>query len=58
LQQRSSPNPISIQVPTAAELNGDFSSLLASHIALFNPATGAPYPGNIINTPIDTLSGN
>ncbi len=57
LQQRSSPNPISIQVPTAAELNGDFSSLLANHIALFNPATGAPYPGNIINTPINTLSG-
>ena len=55
LQQRSSPNPISIQVPTAAELNGDFSSLLAKGIALYNPATGAPYPGNIINTPIDTL---
>ena len=54
LQQRSSPNPISIQVPTAAELNGDFSSLLAKGIALYNPATGAPYPGNIINTPIDT----
>jgi hypothetical protein len=28
LQQRSSPNPISIQVPTAAELNGNFSALL------------------------------
>jgi hypothetical protein len=57
LQQRSSPNPISIQVPTAAELTGDFSSLLAKGIAIYNPATGAPYPGNIINTPIDTLSG-
>jgi hypothetical protein len=57
LQQRSSPNPISIQVPTAAELKGDFSSLLAKGIALFNPATGEPYPGNIIPTPIDTLSG-
>jgi len=57
LQQRSSPNPISIQVPTAAELGGNFSSLLANHIALFNPATGEPYPGNIIPTPIDTLSG-
>ena len=56
LQERSSPNPIAIQVPTTAELNGDFSGLLASHIALFNPATGAPYPGNIINTPIDPLS--
>jgi Carboxypeptidase regulatory-like domain/TonB-dependent Receptor Plug Domain len=56
LQQRSSPNPISIQVPTAAELGGDFSSLLAKHIALFNPATGAPYPGNIIPTAMDSLS--
>ena len=56
LQQRSSPNPISIQVPTTAELNGDFSSLLANHIALFNPTTGDPYPGNIINTPINPLS--
>ena len=56
LQQRSSPNPISIQVPTAAELNGNFSSLLAKHIALFNPATGAPYPGNIIPTAMDPLS--
>jgi hypothetical protein len=56
LQQRSSPNPISIQVPTAAELGGDFSSLLAKHIALFNPATGAPYPGNKIPTAMDSLS--
>lgn len=57
LQQRSSPNPISIQVPTAAELRGDFSALLAQGIALYNPATGAPYAGNIITTPIDPLSG-
>lgn len=57
LQQRSSPNPISIQVPTAAELKGDFSALLAKGIAIFDPATGLPYPGNIIPTPIDTLSG-
>jgi hypothetical protein len=64
LQQRSSPNPISITVPTKAELGGDFSALLAKGIALYNPATGQPYPGNIIynsttltGTPIDTLSG-
>src|ERR1700691_2962118 len=56
LQQRSSPNPISIQVPTTAELGGDFSSLLAKGIALYNPATGAPYPGNIINTAMNPLS--
>ncbi|HVW76516.1 MAG TPA: carboxypeptidase regulatory-like domain-containing protein [Alloacidobacterium sp.] len=57
LQQRSSPNPISITVPTAAELNGDFSALLGKGIAIFNPATGQPYPNNIIPTPINTLSG-
>ncbi len=57
LQQRSSPNPISITVPTAAELNGNFSALLAKGIAIYNPATGQPYAGNIITTPIDPLSG-
>ena len=57
LQQRSSPNPISITVPTAAELTGNFSALLAKDIAIFNPATGRPFQGNIIPTPIDTLSG-
>jgi len=63
LQQRSSPNPISITVPTKAELGGDFSALLAKGIALYNPTTGQPYPGNIIydsttltGTPINTLS--
>jgi hypothetical protein len=57
LQQRSSPNPISITVPTAQELSGNFSALLAKGIAIFNPATGQPYPGNIIPTPINALSG-
>jgi len=57
LQQRSSPNPISITVPTAAELNGDFSALLAQGIAIFNPVTGSPYPNNQISTPINSLSG-
>jgi hypothetical protein len=57
LQQRSSPNPISIAVPTAAELGGNFSALLAKGIALFDPATGQAYPGDIIPTPIDSLSG-
>ena len=56
LQQRSSPNPISIQVPTAAQLNGDFSAQLAAGIAIYNPSTGQPYPGNRITTPIDPLS--
>jgi Carboxypeptidase regulatory-like domain/TonB-dependent Receptor Plug Domain len=56
LQQRSSPNPISITVPTAAELNGDFSALLGQGIAIFNPSTGQPYPDNKIPTPINSLS--
>lgn len=64
LQQRSSPNPISIQVPTAAELTGDFSSLVAQGVALYNPATGLPYTdgsGNVndkIPTAMDALSSN
>lgn len=56
LQQRSSPNPISIQVPTASQLNGDFSGLLAQGIAIFDPMTGKPFPGNIISRPINPLS--
>lgn len=37
-------------VPTAAERAGDFSALLqgSSPVMLTNPATGQPYPGNII----------
>jgi Carboxypeptidase regulatory-like domain/TonB-dependent Receptor Plug Domain len=58
LQQRSSPNPISITVPTAAELQGNFSALLGKGIAIFNPATGKPYPGNIIPTQINSLSAS
>jgi hypothetical protein len=57
LQQRSSPNPIAIEVPTAAELTGDFSALAATGVAIYNPATGQIYPGGIIDTPIDALSG-
>lgn len=43
LQQRSSPNPIAIQVPTSAELNGDFSALIAQNTVIYNPTTGCPY---------------
>ena len=58
LQQRSSPNPISIQVPTATQLGGDFSALLklATPIIIYNPTTGLPYANNVITTPIDSLS--
>lgn len=57
LQQRSSPNPISLTVPTAPEMNGDFSALLAKGIAIYDPTTGLPYPNNQIPTPANTLSG-
>jgi hypothetical protein len=33
--------------PTAAMLGGDFSALLPGHV-IYNPATGQPFPGNII----------
>src|SRR5208337_4118942 len=45
LQQRSAPTPITVQVPTAAELTGDFSALLN----LTNPTNGAPVPVAIYN---------
>ncbi|GGA74548.1 hypothetical protein GCM10011507_27460 [Edaphobacter acidisoli] len=53
MQQRSSPNPISINVPTAAELKGDFSGQSKT---IYNPSTGLPYSGNIITTPESPLS--
>lgn len=43
LQQRSAPTPITIQMPTASELTGDFSALASHGIALFNPVTGCGY---------------
>jgi hypothetical protein len=51
LQQRSAPTPITIEVPTPAEVTGDFSALLAlknsagspAPIAIYNPTTGCAY---------------
>jgi hypothetical protein len=45
LQQRSSPTPITIEVPTPAELTGDFSALLnlASPTVIYDPVAGCPY---------------
>lgn len=43
LQQRSSPNTITVQVPTPAELTGNFSGLLAHGTTIYNPATGCGY---------------
>jgi hypothetical protein len=68
LQQRSAPTPITIQVPTAAELTGDFSALLnlANPVLIYNPTTGCPYGQsgspcsgtitNIIPTAMNSLS--
>jgi hypothetical protein len=67
LQQRSSPNPATLVLPTAANVNGDFSALCTGGFVaglctkgtqIFNPVTGLPYSGNIITTPMDTLSKN
>jgi hypothetical protein len=70
LQQRSSPSPITVEVPTSAELTGDFSALLSlsTPVFIYNPVTGCPYgqtgsaptcSGTITNkitTPMDALS--
>ena len=56
LQQRSSPNPIAIEVPTVAELRGDFSALAATGVALYNPANGELFSGGVITSPINPLS--
>ena len=68
LQQRSAPTPITIQVPTPAELTGDFSAFKSHGIALYDPATGCGWgqtgtaPNcsgtitDVISTPMDPLS--
>ncbi|MGB6720006.1 MAG: carboxypeptidase regulatory-like domain-containing protein [Terracidiphilus sp.] len=51
LQQRSAPTPITVEVPTTAELNGDFSAFLnlttssgaPAPVALYNPVSGCAY---------------
>jgi len=64
-QQRSSPNPATLTLPTAANLNGDFSALCTGGFVagvctagkqLFDPVTRNPIPGNLITTPMDALS--
>jgi hypothetical protein len=39
------------RVPTAAEINGDFSQTRSGNgaaVTLFDPLTGQPFPGNVI----------
>ncbi len=60
--------PVSLDhasVPTAKMRTGDFSellnpavSLLSSPIVIRNVMTGAPYPGNVINTPLNKVGQN
>jgi len=45
--RRSSPSPVSVTVPTAAEHIGNFSALASS---IYDPTTAKPFPGNIIPT--------
>jgi hypothetical protein len=57
-QQKSNPASTTSFVPTTAVLNGDFSAIdgtgcHTSNIALKNPITGVPYPGNQI--PVSTF---
>jgi hypothetical protein len=68
LQQRSAPTPITVQVPTPAELTGDFSAFATHGTALYDPSTGCGWgqtgtapncSGTItdkISKPMDALS--
>jgi hypothetical protein len=68
LQQRSAPTPITVQVPTPAELTGDFSAFATHGTALYDPSTGCgwgqtgTFPScsgtitDIISKPMDALS--
>ena len=56
LEQRSSANPVSFVIPTAAQMSGNFGSLTAAGTQLFNPVTGTPYTGNVITAGASPLS--
>ena len=44
-----SPTIVSLIFPSAAMRQGDFSALYAQGTQLYNPSSGTPYPGNIID---------
>src|SRR5215831_8148484 len=44
-----SPTIVSLTFPSAAMRQGDFSALYAQSTQLYNPVSGTPYPGNIID---------
>lgn len=56
LEQRSSANPVSFVIPTAAQMSGNFSALTAAGTQLYNPASGQPYAGNLITSGASPLS--
>lgn len=54
-----------VTVPTARMRRGDFSELLNANftglgrpVTIYNPNTGVPFPGNIINIPLSTVGAN
>jgi hypothetical protein len=53
LEQRSSTNPVTFFVPTAAQMNGNFSGLATQ---LHDPVTGTNYAGNLITRAASPLS--
>jgi hypothetical protein len=58
-QRSSSPVNEYGTVPTAVERTGNFSQLTdpsGQPIPIYDPATGLPYPGNIITTPISPVA--
>jgi Carboxypeptidase regulatory-like domain/TonB dependent receptor len=50
-QRNNLPFPTNTVVPTALSRNGNFSEFPT----IFNPFTGQPFPGNVINLPLDTV---
>ncbi len=47
--RQASPTIVSLIFPSAAMRQGDFSALYSQGTQLYNPLSGAPYPGNIID---------
>jgi hypothetical protein len=48
LQQRSAPSTVSLTVPSAAQRNGDFSSLLPKTVITDPANNNTPFPNNVI----------
>ncbi|HVO97679.1 MAG TPA: carboxypeptidase-like regulatory domain-containing protein [Bryobacteraceae bacterium] len=59
VENRQNPPQLTTHIPTAAMLNGDFSTIASSAcgkaVTLVNPSGGAPFPGNQI--PVSLFAG-